>query len=272
MKSATKYFMPRLVFAMIAVALSLAQWLFGEFPVWLFTSPMNLLVGALWLVAIWEGYRHRASSTIIQYLLSSEATYTALAISAIVAVVLGLQSEPATTSWLVAGASLYVLTVLTLVILRGWRNEAGIRWRFLTTHCGLWLALISMFIGAPDKQILRVQVGETPTREAINEQGEKSYLNYELRLNEFEMEQSEDGSPKQFCATVAIDDKLVDIKVNSPYSQSYGEDIYLVSYAAEGCVLQIVREPWRVATAIGIAMLLCGAFILFMQGFQNKKR
>ena len=86
------------------------------------------------------------------------------------------------------------------------------------------------------------------------------------------MEQSEDGTPKQFRATVAVDDKIVDIEVNSPYSQRYGEDIYLVSYAPEGCVLQIVREPWRVVTATGIAMLLLGAFMLFLQGFQSRER
>lgn len=266
MKSATKYFVPRLVLAAIAVAL----WLFGDFPVWIFAFPMNLLVGALWLVAIWEGYRHRTSSTIIQYLLSAEATYIALAISAVAAVVLGLQSTPATTSWLAVGSAFYVLTVLSLVILRGWRNERGVRWRFLATHCGLWLALMAMFLGAPDKEVLRVQVNDTPTREAINECGERHYLDYELRLERFDMEQSEDGTPKQFKATVAIDEKLVDIEVNAPHTQRYGEDLYLVSYAPEGCVLQVVREPWRVVSLVGIAMLLLGAFMLFLQGFQNK--
>jgi hypothetical protein len=84
------------------------------------------------------------------------------------------------------------------------------------------------------------------------------------------MEKSEDGTPKQFKATVAVDEKLVDIEVNSPYAQRYGEDLYLVSYAPEGCVLQVVREPWRVVSLVGIAMLLLGAFMLFLQGFQNR--
>lgn len=266
MKSATKNIMPRLVIATIAVAL----FLLGNFPVWLFAFPMNLLVGALWLVAIWEGYRRRTSSTIVQYLLSAEATYIALAIAALLSAVFGLQSAPATTSWLAVGGAFYVLTVLSLVILRGWRNAGGVRWRFLATHCGLWLALMAMFLGAPDKEVLRVQVGETPTREAMNERGERHYLNYELRLANFAMEQTEDGTPKQFKATVAVDEKLVDIEVNSPYAQRYGEDLYLVSYAPEGCVLQVVREPWRVVSLVGIAMLLLGAFMLFLQGFQNR--
>ena len=99
-----------------------------------------------------------------------------------------------------------------------------------------------------------------------------SYLDYELRLEKFDMKESASGTPEQFRATVAVDDKLVDIEVNSPYSHHYGEDIYLVSYGREGCVLQIVREPWRALTALGVGLLLLGAFMLFMQGFQTRVR
>lgn len=258
--------------ATIAALLFGAQWLFGEPPLWLFAAPMNLLAGILWLVVVWEGYRRRATSKVVQYLLSAEATYMALAIVAVVAIVLGLQSEPASASWPVIGALLFVQTILSLVILRGWRNERGVRWRFLIIHCGLWFALMSALLGASDKYILRVQVGSEPTREAVNERGEKHFLDYELRLENFEMEHSKSGAPERFCAMVAVDDKVVDIEVNSPYSVNYGEDIYLVSYAADGCVLQIVRDPWRIVTTIGIAMLLFGAFVLFMKGFQNRER
>lgn len=271
MKGSTTYLMQRVVLALFFVALFVVQWLVGEFPVWLFEMPMNLLVGLLWLVLLWEGYRHREKSSLIQYMLSAEATYVALAVSAIIAAVLGLQAEPATTSWPVVGGAIYVQSVLTLVILRGWRNDKGIRWRFLTMHCGLWLALMSMLLGAADKQVLRVQVGEAPLREAVNERGVKSYLDYELRLDKFEIEKSQDGTPKQFKASVAIDEKVVDIEVNSPYSYGYGEDIYLVSYAANGCVLQIVREPWRVVTTFAIALLLLGALMLFMQGIGGSR-
>jgi hypothetical protein len=272
MKPTTKFFLPRIILAVSAAAFVGIQWLVGEFPVWFFAMPMNLLVGALWLALIWEGYRRRSSYLFVQYLLSAEATYIALAVAAIISVILGLQSEPAAKSWWVVGGFLYVQTVLTLVLLRGWRNEKGVRWRFLVTHCGLWLAVTSMLLGGADKELLRVEVGDTPTREVVNERGKTNYLDYELRLENFELEKSEDGTPKQFRATVAVDEEIVDIEVNSPYSRGYGEDIYLVSYSPKGCVLQIVREPWRVATATGIAMLLFGAFMLFLQGFQRRER
>lgn len=271
MKGSTKYLVPRIVVVVVAIALVVAQWLVGDFPVWFFAFPMNLLVGALWLALVWEGYRRRAASVAVQYLLSAEATYLSLAIAVAISVALGLQSEPSTTSWPVVGGGLFVLTVLTLVVLRGWRNEGGVRWRFVVLHCGLWLALVAMFFGAPDKQIWRMQLSCTPSREAVNERGESTFLDYELALNDFEVEHSEDGTPKQFRAAVEVDGKVVDIEVNNPYSPKFGEDIYLVSYAPEGCIVQIVRGPWRVASVVGIAMLLLGAFMLFMQGFQNRK-
>jgi hypothetical protein len=262
----------RIALVVLAIALSVAQWLFGSFPLDFFAAPMNLLLGALWLVALWEGYCRRATSKLVQYLLSAEATYIALVVAVVVAVALGLQSEPATTSWLVVGGLLFVQSVLTLVLLRGWRNDSGVRWRFLATHVGLWLAVTSALLGAPDKEILRLQVGAEPTREAVNEQGRKSFLDYELRLEHFDMTQSESGAPERFCATVEVDGKEVDIEVNSPYSHHYGEDIYLVNYAADGCVLQIVREPWRGVTAAGVVVMLLGAVVLFLQGFGGEKR
>lgn len=268
MERKPKYLVPRLGLAVVAAALLLG----GDCPLWVFAAPMNLLVGVLWLVLVTEGYRRRAQWSVVRYLLSAEATYIALAVAALVSAVLGLQSEPRTEAWWVVGAFVYVQTVLSLVILRGWRNEKGVRWRFLIIHCGLWLAVTSALLGAPDKEVLRVQVGDTPTREAVNAQGVKRYLDYELLLKDFEVEQGAGGTPQMFRATVAVNDEVVDIEVNSPYSQRYGEDIYLVSYATDGCVLQVVREPWRAVTATGVAMLLLGAFVLFLQGFGGDKR
>jgi hypothetical protein len=262
----------RMVLVAFALALFVVQWAVGDFPLWFFAAPMNLLLGLLWLLAIWEGYRHRERLAVVRYLLSAEATYVALAVAVVVAVALGLQSEPASTSWPVVGGLLFVQSVLTLVLLRGWRNERGVRWRFLATHIGLWLAVTSALFGAPDKEILRLQVGVEPTREAVNERGQKRFLDYELRLERFDIERSESGSPEQFVASVAVDDKVVDIEVNSPYSQRFGEDIYLVNYASEGCVLQIVREPWRGVTAVGVVVMLLGAVVLFLQGFGGERQ
>ena len=69
MTNTSKYRLPRLVLPMVAAALFGAQWLFGAFPMWFFTAPMNLLIVALWLLLLWEGFRRRATLPIVQYLL-----------------------------------------------------------------------------------------------------------------------------------------------------------------------------------------------------------
>ena len=163
--------MPYVVLALVAVALFVAQWLLGDVPIAFFAAPMNLLFAVLWLALVVEGYRRRSKSAVVRFLLSAEATYIAIVVAVAIAIVMGLQSEPTTASWMVVGGALYVLTTLSLVILRGWRNEGGVRWRFLITHVGLWLALVAMFFGAPDKQILRMQVCCTPSRVAVDERG-----------------------------------------------------------------------------------------------------
>ncbi len=261
--------MPYVVLASVAVALFVAQWLLGDVPVAFFAAPMNLLFAVLWLALVVEGYRRRSKSAVVRFLLSAEATYIAIAVAVAIAIAMGLQSEPTTASRMVAGGSLYVLSTLTLVILRGWRNEGGVRWRFLITHVGLWLALVAMFFGAPDKQILRMQVCCTPSRVAVDERGANHFLDYELRLEEFDVDRAENGSPQQYTATVAVDDRVVTIAVNSPYSHRYGEDIYLVNYAEDGCVVQIVREPWKAVSIVGVAMLLLGVMMLFLRGYKR---
>ena len=56
-----------------------------------------------------------------------------------------------------------------------------------------------------------------------------------------------------------------ELAVNSPHTVSLGEDIYLMSYHLNSqgtdvvdCVIQIVREPWKYVTLMGIIMLLLG--------------
>ena len=46
MKGSTKFLVPRIVVVVVAIALFVVQWLVGDFPVWFFAFPMNLLVGA----------------------------------------------------------------------------------------------------------------------------------------------------------------------------------------------------------------------------------
>lgn len=262
-----------LVTGAVLVAAAVVQWIFGAFPLAIVRFPLNVILMALWLVLLVELYRRRESSRVAQALLSQGATVLSLVLMAAVGIALGLQREPASTAWTTIVAVLFVLSHLTLVTLRGWRNGQGVRWRFVVNHAGLWLALVAGFWGAPDRVQMRTMVQrEVPTREAYDMEGRTTMLDCELQLIDFEVEYYAEGAPSMFEAEVAVDGKPVALRVNSPYHRTWSETIYLVSYdqqqpdAARYCVVEVVREPWRWLSVAGIVMLIVGAVLMFAAG------
>jgi cytochrome c biogenesis protein ResB len=188
---------------------------------------------------------------------------------------MGLQRHPAVMSYPFVVAVLYVLTQLTMVIMRGWRNAAGVRWRFVCNHVGLWLAVMAGFWGAADNDILRTMVvAEQPSREAYYVDGRMTLLQYEMQLVDFRAEYFDNGTPSSYEADVAIDGRVVTLSVNNPYARTWSEDIYLVGYEPHGqsvaCVVQVVRQPWKWPMAAGIVLLIVGAILMFVQGPQKR--
>ena len=259
-----------LVVALMAIA-TLMQLLVGNVPVEIFRFPLNLIIAAVWLYIIVELYRSRQRSAVAQYLLSPMATWLSVSIVVVACVVMGLQRHPAVMSFPFAVATLFVLTHLAMVILRGWRNTAGIRWRFILNHVGLWLVLFAGFWGAPDSDIIRTLVyTDAPTDEAYYEDGRMKLLGYEMQLVDFRADFFDNGTPSAYEADVLIGGSKVTLSVNHPYARTWSEDIYLTSYEPHNgsvvCVLQVVRHPWKWPMAAGIIMLIAGAVLMFIQG------
>lgn len=248
----------------------------GNFLYHIFCFPLNILVIALWLMVIVRAYRNAQKSSFAKFMLSRGATWLALSIMAVVSVVLGLQRVPASTSWCVVAAILFVLTHLSFVILRGWRNNRGVRWRFILTHAGLWLALGAGFWGAPDREQLRMAVGATPTNEAYTMKGTLSILPYEIALEKLIVERNDQGVATHYEARVRVEDESVVLRVNHPYNRTLSQKIYLASVkgAAEGdvAILEIVNEPWQWLSMAGIVMLILGGLLLFLRGPQRDNK
>lgn len=264
------------VVATIVVAV-IADTVVGHFPVDIFSFPLNIIIVVLWLAILVELYRRRANSSIAQYMLSLRATWLSLGLMAAVGIMLGTQLKPATTSWVVVGSILFILSHLWMVILRGWRNKQGIRLRFILTHFGLWLALTAGFWGAADREELRMVVESgKPTDMTIDEMGQPAILDYDIELLNFDVEYYDNGTPSSYEAMVAVGNRDVSLRVNKPYNHTLSETIYLVSYGANAngepyCILEIVREPWRWISTAGIIMLLAGSVMLFLRGPQRAK-
>lgn len=259
------------------VALSfLAEVCLGSFPVGIFRFPLNVLVLALWAMLMTMLYRGRAHNACAQFMLSREATWLSLAMVVAIGITLGLERKPSSTAWPTVCSLLFVQSHLLLVVLRGWRNKKGIRWRFCLSHIGLLLALGAGFWGAPDREQLRTPVHRFPSGEAYTMEGEERRLPYTLELKDFRIEHSENGTPTHYEAQLMVDDAMVTLKVNHPYARTISEKIYLVSFSTSPsgeryAIVEIVSEPWQWLSATGILMLIAGAMLLFIQGPRKLK-
>lgn len=259
----------RIIVVMVGIVASVA----GDAPIDIFSFPLNIIVATLWFVSLWLIWR--TSSTLRDYLLSREATWTTLLLMAAVGVWLGLEREPNSVRWTVVAAILYILSHLTMVIVRGAKireNNGKLRWRFLLTHIGLWVALGAGFWGAPDRQQMRMALYEgLPTDQAFTMQSEPVIVKQKLTLQSAEAEYNDKGMPTHYAATIEVDGTVATIEVNKPYNLSWSEKLYLVdmrrdALGVEYIVVEIVREPWQWLTIVGIAMLIAGAVLMFIRG------
>lgn len=253
----------------------------GTFPKEFLAFPLDLILAALWLIAVFALWRNGRKSLLVRFMLSSAATVSSIVLFLALCLVIGLtDNRELAGSWISVFVLLYIQTVLLFVILRGWRRKTAtgarvgaIRWRFLIIHAGLLLALGSAFWGAPDTTSVRMQVEKgIPENVAYDFDGRQVWLDYEIELKDFRVETYSDGTPSMYEAMLSVDGKDVQIKVNHPYSKGFGEDIYLCGYDAESgsetasCILEVVYEPWKYGAVAGIILLLLGALLLFLGG------
>lgn len=253
----------------------------SSFPKEFLAFPLDLILAALWLIAVFALWRNGRKSLLVRFMLSLSATVSSIVLFLALCLVIGLTgNRELAGSWISAFVFLYIQTVLLFVILRGWRRKTAtgarvgaIRWRFLIMHSGLLLAIGSAFWGAPDTQSLRMQVEKgIPQNVAYNSDGRQTWLEYEVELKDFRVETYSDGTPSMYEADLAIDGKDATVKVNHPFAKGFGEDIYLCGYDSEAgsesayCILEVVYEPWKYGALAGIILMLSGALLLFLGG------
>lgn len=235
-----------------------------------FAFPLNLLLAALWVVGLVILWRNHKESAVTKFLLSPAATISSISLFLASCLWMGLSGDSDFhVSIIFVLVLLYMLSVVLMVTLRGWRRTDGkIRWRFLFIHAGLLIAVGSAFWGSPDSSELRVRLSEGQVAQTAYElDGSITGLRHTLELIGYSAEYSSEGKPVHYEARVSVDGQAPStITVNNPLSVGIGQDIYLASISDDGCVLQIVIEPWRYLALAGIIMLLAGAFMLFIKG------
>lgn len=263
-----------LIWICYAAAAVIVQAAAGDFPSGFFEFPVNAAVMLLWIAVLWVLFREKRDSAFMKLMLSMETTLSLIGLFIAACLAQGFSASRLTGSWWFIAILLAFLSHIFVVLLRGMSHPRPRKLRFFLNHAGLFLALAGGLFGSPDTMDWRtLAVIDRPSREAYDMAGHQTALDHEFQLVDRDMESYVNGAPKSYRATVRIDgEKDAVLEVNHPYRLSWKDDLYLSGFNPQGCILQVVRHPWKYIEAAGILMLLSGAVLVFLQGPAGKER
>lgn len=236
----------------------------------IFAFPSGLALGAAVVALLYVVERRWGRCKAVERARSPHAACLLLGLTAAYVVAGGLLPALAdfSSSWPFVTLLSALEMHLVLVIIHRLRSFHFRRdLAFILVHAGLWLALFSGMAGAADTR-------KTDIFATVQPAGRSP------RLLSFDIDRNPaDGSPIQYSATVVMDGDTIGVAVNSPYSASIADDIYLVDFdtdMATGevtyCVLQNVHQPWKYPLLAGIVMLLTGTLALTLRKRKEAER
>lgn len=236
----------------------------------IFAFPSGLALGAAVVALLYVVERRWGRCKAVERARSPHAACLLLGLTAAYVVAGGLLPALAdfSSSWPFVTLLSALEMHLALVIIHRLRSfHFRCDLAFILVHAGLWLALLSGMAGAADTRKTDIFVTVQPAGRSP-------------RLLSFDIDRNPaDGSPIQYSATVVMDGDTIGVAVNSPYSASIADDIYLVDFdtdMATGevtyCVLQNVHQPWKYPLLAGIVMLLTGTLALTLRKRKEAER
>ena len=236
----------------------------------IFAFPSGLALGAAVVALLYVVERRWGRCKAVERARSPHAACLLLGLTAAYVVAGGLLPALAdfSSSWPFVTLLSALEMHLALVIIHRLRSFHFRRdLAFILVHAGLWLALFSGMAGAADTRKTDIFVTVQPAGRSP-------------RLLSFDIDRNPaDGSPIQYSATVVMDGDTIGVAVNSPYSASIADDIYLVDFdtdMATGevtyCVLQNVHQPWKYPLLAGIVMLITGTLALTLRKRKEAER
>lgn len=258
----------------------MCQLLFGDCPKTFFAFPVNAAFVLLGGGGLWVAWRERSHSFLMRLLSSVHSTFLLLGVLAATCIVMGFTSWPAPSSWWMFFVMTALMAHLFIVLFAGLGGTRRHKVRFALIHAGLLLALVGGFAGSADAQVWRLVAhsGQT-TNKAFDINGRLIDIGHAIRLEQFLVDRYPDGTPRHFEAKLDIDGQGATVRVNHPLRLTWSADLYLADYeptptgiAPRYCILQIVNEPWKLATGAGIWMLIAGCALLFAQSIPAHNR
>ena len=255
--------------------------------------PSNLILLLLYSAWLLLTYLLRQKVYLFRWGMTFGAAIPALALTAVLAVVLGLMDGLSLLShWtfvLIYGWTTSIVGLVSIKRLhhfRSWKRDIP----FLLNHLGLFLALVAGTLGNADMQRLHTTLvtGQMEWR-AVDANRQFHELPFSLTLRKFILEEyppqpvvvdKEKGiiryerTPKRYASEVTLstsDGKHQDatIEVNHPLTVE-GWKIYQLGYDeckgkdSDISILELVRDPWLPFVYAGIYMLIAGAVWMFL--------
>ena len=242
---------------LVAIAICLPgiilQLIAGKIEPSLFASPLNSIIGALFVTGLLVVHFLAGKNRIIGWLSGVYATIPALAVLLTLSVMLGVipQFQPVTaeellpptisgrmgwhqmtTSWPFVMVCFYTLAILGLTLLG--RTARKQTWRdvgFYLNHLGLFFALLGGILGSADMERVTMSVREgTVEWRSNNNKGEIKELPLAIQLDSFHIEEY---PPKLVIIENETGKMLPEARPVSYQFEGVGKTVQLAGYSVE---------------------------------------
>lgn len=237
----------------VVIAGILLQLTTGNIELSLFASPVNIIIGVLFLIMLFATHLISKKNRVARWLSGIYATIPALVLLILLCIVLGVVPQfstdmphqhlpptffaplgwyAMTTSWTFVLLCFYTLLILGLATLR--RTKKKHNWRdigFYLNHLGLFIALLAGMLGSPDMERLKmsVQEGQVEWR-GITWSGEVKELPVAIQLDTFMIDEYE---PKLVVIETATGKMLPESRPESYMFEGKGKTTQLAGTTIE---------------------------------------
>lgn len=233
-----------------------------DIDIHIFCFPVSLLLGAAFLLSDYLLYKTAGGNKFVRWLTSMPAAVVALSVVCVAVFVEGVFACGLVRHPVFFALDLIFLFILGLSVMRGFaeRRRAG----YLLCHGGLFVIVFAATFGAPDRErmTLPLSEGDQPTNVAYNADGTLHPLPIAVQLQRFTIEYYPGTqSPKQYRSALLVDDKEVEVAVNSP-ARCGAYTLFQQSFTPDYSVLEVSRDPWLPVVYLGFALLAAGCLWL----------
>jgi hypothetical protein len=260
-----------------------------------FAFPANVIVLALFVLALVVCYMLSPKVYALRFLMSWRSAVPALIYAVVLTAIMGVTQQVTADSppidalglskmlsfWPFVFIYVWLAVIIGMVAIRQILHFRLWQLPSLSSHVGIFLVLVCGTLGSADMQRLKMYcvIGQ-PEWRGLDSRNEVHNLDLAVLLDRFIMEQyKEDKMPKRFASEVEIMTKsgqhvLTTIEVNKPFTIE-GWKIYQYGYdqamgpMSRFSVFELVSDPWLPAVYVGFGLLCIGAVGLF---FTPKRR